>query len=69
MEVNYTTSARIISLWGGLWGVLAAAFTFIYLNYNAKRFYDNHEVWEKFETQLEVRKLSTFEVNESLDES
>lgn len=60
IEVNFKTSANMVSLWGGLWGVLHAAFTFIYMTYNAKQFYTKHKDWDRFDNVLKVNRLSTY---------
>ncbi|KAL4453692.1 hypothetical protein ABPG74_009588 [Tetrahymena malaccensis] len=57
-EVNYQTSAQMISLWGGLWGVIFAAFTFIYMTYNAKQFYSQHKAWDKFDNIISVNDIN-----------
>ncbi|EAR95667.1 transmembrane protein, putative (macronuclear) [Tetrahymena thermophila SB210] len=57
-QVNYQTSAQMISLWGGLWGVIFAAFTFIYMTYNAKQFYSTHKAWDKFDNVISVNDIN-----------
>ncbi|KAL4497949.1 hypothetical protein ABPG72_014806 [Tetrahymena utriculariae] len=56
--VNYQTSVQMISLWGGLWGVIFAAFTFIYMTYNAKLFYSQHQSWDKFGNIISVNDVN-----------
>lgn len=57
-EIEYDTLLDLISLWGGMWGIMVSLFMLYFLRHNKLTFYKTHKSWEKFENNKKIKRTT-----------